>query len=181
MATLARSYPTLCSSPTGFPDQEQDPRDSETADTASYLSVLRAYVNFSVLDLRKSQIKAMDVDFAPLEVQLESLNQLQAGWDGYDAPTPSPQAIAEAQEVLRGMQQELAKPQWISAAADGGVAFLFSAPDKRRAQVEVLNNGERFVHLYDLDGNSRTEEWQGDLQEQPFSKLLKPIVDYLQG
>ena len=181
MATFAESYATLCLPPTGFPDQEQDPRVSDTADIANYLSGLRAYINVSVLGLRKSQIKAMEPDFAPLERRLEELGRLEGGWDGYDAPIPSSQAIADAQDVLRGMQEELLKPQWISAAADGGVAFLFAAPDKRRAQVEVLNNGERFVHFYDLDGNSRTEEWQSDLQEQPFSQLLKPIVDYLQG
>ena len=181
MATLAQSYPTLSLPLTGFPDQGQDPRVSDGADIASYLTALRAYVNFSIFDLRQGQMKAMDIDFAPLKKQLEGLKQLQVGWDGYDAPKPSSTAIEAARDVLRRMQKELVKPQWISASADGGVAFSFAALDKRRAQVEVLNNGERFVHLYDLDGDSRTEEWQGDLQEQPFNKLLKPIIDYLQG
>jgi hypothetical protein len=138
-------------------------------------------MQYSIQELLCSQAKALDVDFAPLEKQLEGLNTLQVGWDGYDAPTPSSQAIHDAQDVLRGMHKKLIRPQWISAAADGGVAFSFAAPDKRRAQIEVLNNGEKFVHLYDLDGNSHTEEWQGDLKDQSFNILLEPIIHYLQG
>jgi len=181
MAALAYSYPSLCTRQTVLPEQERDPRASEPTDVASYLSRLHAYMQYSVQELLCSQVKAMDVDFAPLEKQLDGLTHLQEGWDGYDAPTPSTQAIEQAQNVLRGMQGQLIRPQWISASADGGVAFSFAASDKRRAQIEVLNNGEKFVHLYDLDGNSHTEEWQGNVKDRSFNILLEPIIHYLQG
>ena len=181
MATLAQPYSTLSLPRTALPENEFDLRVSDTADTANYLATLHAYIAFSVLALRRSQIKALDTDFAPLKRQLQELPQLQVGWDGYDAPPPTLQAIDRAQDILQKMQDELVRPQWVSASAEGGVAFLFTAPNKRRAQIEVLNNGDKFVHLYDLDGYSHTEEWQNDLKDQPFGKLVEPILHYLRG
>jgi hypothetical protein len=159
--------------------EDPDPRISNTSDTARYLERLHEYVLESIKSLRQSQIMALDIDFAPLAKQLDDLGDLPEGWDGYDAPRPSAEAIREAHAVLRRMQEELVRPGWISASADGGVAFSFTAPNDRRAQIEVLNNGTKFAHLYDLSGNSHTEDWIGDLDERPFKLLLEPILHYI--
>jgi hypothetical protein len=180
MATLAYLNSDLNLPQTALPQRETDPRISETADTAEYLRRLNEYIFESIGFLRVGQIKALDSNFAPLDQQLDVLTGLAEGWDGYDAPAPSMQVIAEAREILRQMQGELVIPQWITASADGGVAFSFAASNDRRAQVEVLNNGEKFAHLYDLKGNSHTEEWTEKLQEQPFKNLLQPILNYMQ-
>ena len=165
---------------TVLPQEEPDPRVSVTADTAVYLGKLHEYISEAITSLRQSQIKALDTDFRPLAEQLDELNNLAVGWDGYDAPKPSPEAIDEARFVLVKMQQELVKPFWVSASADGGVAFSFVASGDRRAQIEILNNGERFAHLYDLSGNSHTEEWDEDAEGKPFRELLEPILNYIQ-
>lgn len=183
MAVLAYPSPILNFPQTVLPQEERDPRIlflSETADTAEYLVRLHTYIFRSIESLRNGQIKALDSDFAPLDQQLDRLAELSEGWDGYEAPSPSSQAIDEAREILRLMQQELVRPQWISASAEGGVAFSFAATGDRRAQIEVLNDGEKFAHLYDLHGNSHTEEWKGNLKDQPFAKLLEPIRNYTQ-
>lgn len=179
MAALAHPISNLILPQTVLPQEESDPRVSDTADTAEYLERLHKYVFDSILSLRQSQVIALDSDFASLEEQLDKLTTISEGWDGYDAPKPSLQAIDEAREVLRRMQDALVKPYWISAAADGGVAFTFVASNDRRAQIEILNTGEKFTHLYDLKGNSHTEDWVGNIEDQSFSKLLDPILHYI--
>jgi hypothetical protein len=160
-----------------LPIEERDPRLS---DTAEYLNRLHEYIAQSLGHLRDSQIKALDSDFAPLDHRLDRLTYLDVGWDGYGAPAPTLQAVHEAREVLRQLQEELITPQRLSASAEGGIAFSFKASGDRRAQIEILNSGEKFVHLYDLIGNSYTHDWSEIYGKEPFSSLLKPLLTYIQ-
>lgn len=178
MATLMHSDPTLSLPQTALPRQESDPRFS---DTAQYLGRLHEYVFEAIESLRLSQIKAFDSDFAALAVQLEELKNLPEGWDGYSAPEPTPQVIEEARQILDGLQEALMKPYWISASADGGVAFSFAASNERRAQIEILNSGEKFAHLYDLNGNSHTETWAENPAGETLRQLLEPISNYIRS
>ena len=156
--------------------QEIDPRKSEISE---YLDGLRKYVLESMNSLHDGQVKALDSDFAQLGDQLERLQAFKEGWDGYDAPAPSADALSTAREVLRGLQRELVRPQRVSASADGGVAFSFKASANRRAQIEILNNGERFAHLYDLQGNSYTYDWPMDSRSECLRNLIEPILNYM--
>ena len=174
------SPPVLTLPQRALPIQEEDPRRSVPTEYSEYLSQLDSYVQCSLEELRKGQIKALDDEFATLDVQLDRLTALNEGWDGYDAPVPSPQAVNESRQILRQLQGELIKPQRISASAEGGIAFSFKASGERRAQIEVLNNGERFAHLYDLRGNSYTHEWPENYQSHPVSSLMEPILNYMQ-
>ena len=179
MAALAHPNPTLNLPQTALFHNETDPRVSDRNDTATYLKQLHGYVFESIQSLRLSQIRALDSAFATFDLQLDGLGQLAEGWDGYDAPVPSAEAIRSGREILRRLQEELLVPNWVSASADGGVAFSFAAPGNRRAQIEVLNNGEKFAHLYDLTGNSHTEDWAGTAQNKPFKELLEPVLHYI--
>ena len=179
MAALAYPFSTLRMPQTVLPKDEPDPRVSDTADIAEYLERLNTYVYDMTSSIRVSQIKALDSEFATFAKQLDGLSNLAEGWDGYNAPKPSRQAIDEAKAILQGMQEELVKPYWISASADGGVAFLFASPGNKRAQIEILNNGEMFSHLYDLDGNSRTEDWTENPEGKTLRGLLEPILQHV--
>jgi len=180
MAALAYPISALQLPQTVLPQYEPDPRVSDTADTAEYLERLHTYVYDVLTSLRRSQIHALNSEFASFAKQLDGLSSLTEGWDGYNAPRPSPQAIEEAQTILQGMQEELVKPYWVSASADGGVAFSFASPGNRRAQIEVLNSGEKFAHLYDLNGNSHTEDWTENIEGKTFRELLEPILQHVQ-
>lgn len=180
MAALAYPFSTLRMPQTVLPKDEPDPRVSDTADIAEYLERLNSYVYDMTRSIRVSQIKALDSEFAIFAKQLEGLSNLEEGWDGYNAPKPSRQAIDEAQVILEGMQQELVRPYWISASADGGVAFSFASPGSQRAQIEILNNGEKFAHLYDLDGNSYTEDWTENPEGKTLRGLLEPILQHVE-
>jgi hypothetical protein len=178
MAALVLPNPRLSIPETVFPSIERGL--PETANDAEYLEVLHEHLFENLASLLVGQIKALDSDFAPLERQLDQLSGLTQGWDGYNAPVPSPQAINESRQILQRMQEQLVTPQWVSASADGGVAFSFRAAGDRRAEIEILNSGEKFTHLYDLNGASHTEEWEGDLEAQRFGTLWQPILGYLQ-
>jgi hypothetical protein len=178
MAALAHPMPRLRVPETVLPSIERGM--PETANDAAYLEGLHQHMFESMASVVVGQIKALDSDFAPLEERLDQLLQLNEGWDGYNAPVPSLQAVEDSRRVLQRMQEQLVTPQWVGASADGGVAFSFRSAGDRRAEIEILNNGEKFSHLYNLNGESRTEEWAGNLEEQRFDKLLQPILDYLQ-
>ncbi len=156
---------------------ERDPRTNEISE---FLDELRSYASKSLEHLRDSQRLALDLDFSRLERQLDSLASLKDGWDGYDAEIPSADVIDEARKVLRSLQNQLTKPQKVGPSAEGGVAFTFRSGD-RRVQIELLNNGERFAHLYDLHGNSDTQDWtENDIQDN-FERLLNPVRAYLES
>jgi hypothetical protein len=178
MAALALPNPRLSIPETVLPSIERGL--PETANDAEYLEVLHKHFFENMASLLVGQITALDSDFAPLERQLDQLGGLTQGWDGYNAPLPSAQAIEESRQILQRMQEQLVTPQWVSASAEGGVAFSFRSTGDRRAEIEILNSGEKFAHLYDLNGDSRTEEWAENLEGQRFDKLLRPILDYLQ-
>jgi len=175
MAALANPVSRPIFPQTALPQEEQDPRGQTEATDYHH----RIFEFTKVL--WQSQVNALNVVFLPLEKQLDKLCQLQAGWDGYEAPKPSEKAVSEAREVLERMQEALVTPHWIAASADGGVAFSFAALGNKRAQIEILNSGEKFAHLYDLNGNSHTEDWPRDLDERPFGDLLEPILTYVRS
>lgn len=180
MSELAMLSPLMEPSLTGLPQGEADPRIAGAANTAGYVKVWNEFVTSSLNFLRSGQIEALQVDFTPLLKQLDQLKGLAAGWDGYDAPTPSADALGAARTLLHQMQNELLRPQRISPSAEGGVAFTFAATNDRRAQIELLNSGEKFAHLYDLNGNSHTEDWNENLEAESMKHLLEPIRTYLQ-
>lgn len=156
---------------------DPDPRTSEVS---LFLDRLHDYTSESLRHLRNSQRTALNLDFAGLERQLDSLASLNAGWDGYDADAPSASVINEARKVLRSLQNELARPDKVGPSAEGGVAITFRSSGGRRVQIEILNNGERFAHLYDLQGNSNTHEWLEEEIDDNFEGLLGPVRAYLE-
>lgn len=161
-----------------IPPQETDPRTSEQS---RLIENLNKCIWDNLVSLREGQIKALNSSFLPLDLQLDALELLKQGWDGYDAQAPTPDTIREARGVLGKLQGSLVMPKRVSPSADGGVAFSFKASGNRRAQIEILNNGEKFAHLYDLNGNSSTLDWPEEIEQESFERLLEPILNYMQA
>ena len=175
MLLLSTSNPDLSIPQTAVWLSEKDPRSTEISE---FLDSLRSYTQDSLFRLRIGQVKALDFDFARLEKDLECLGMVSKGWDGYDADKPSKDSIEGTRGLLRSLQRSLITPEKITPSAEGGVALSFKAPRNKRAQIEVLNNGERFAHLYDLDGNSQTFEWSKEDIEKNFEFVLKPVREF---
>jgi len=175
------SFANTVSSPSSLQSLVHSPdTDPRTNDVSKFLDRLRDYTFECMRELRFGQMIALDNEFAFLEIQLDRLKGLRNGWDGYGALAPAPSVVSEARDILRKLQESLVKPHRISASAEGGIAFSFKASGDRRVQIEILNDGERFAHFYDLRGNSYTHEWPVDFQDKPFSELLEPLLHYMQ-
>jgi hypothetical protein len=75
--------------------------------------------------------------------QVRGMADLQAGWDSYDAPAPSPIARTLAVRVLDELVDSELTPSKVLPSAEGGVTIAFSATDSRRyADIECFNTGE---------------------------------------
>jgi len=85
------------------------------------------------------------------------LQNLEAGWDGYDALPPSSQTITRAEQVWRGLLQEFRKEELpaIEPGPDDFVAFIWEQhyPNKRL---------RLWVHH---DGTAEWIQYQGDIPE----------------
>lgn len=97
--------------------------------------------------------------FCSLSERLDALRDTAPNWNSYGSPPPSEVAIANAKMILQTLQMRELEPENVHASGDGGVAFSFVSDTISRAAIECLNNGESYVLLYDLMGNSETLDW----------------------
>src|SRR6266404_996525 len=109
--------------------------------------------------------------------KLEDLRELQAGWDGYDAPRPDKKALENVRAFLDALKLlEDLEIALLSASAVGGVGITFAVPG-REAYVEFYNDGRVFTILSTGHEEPRITEWKKDT----FSEALKSIRDYIHG
>ncbi|MGC1870462.1 MAG: hypothetical protein WA700_05845 [Acidobacteriaceae bacterium] len=123
---------------------------------------------------------AQSQEFLRLFDELACVAQIKNGWDGYTAPAPRADTIATAELVLRGLQRRLVTPDWITSSAEGGVAISFLSKSARRALIELLNDGENYVLLYDLQGKTQTIELTEQFDDNGLERLVSILESYLQ-
>lgn len=128
----------------------------------------------------ESQYYSQSKEFAKLFDELARVAEIKNGWDAYNAPAPNSDAITFAELVLRKFQRYLVKPDWITSSAEGGVAISFLSKSDRRALIEFLNDGEKYVLLYDLQGETQTIELSEQLEDNGFEQLISVLESHLQ-
>ena len=69
------------------------------------------------------------------DAAIDAMTRLEPGWDGWDAPPPSAEAIRLARQVLALADGE--KLLRVQASVIGGIGFTF-----RTGYLEVHNDGE---------------------------------------
>jgi hypothetical protein len=109
---------------------------------------------------------------------LDNVTCLQTDWNSYGAPAPCQNAVDGAREVLEKLSDAAIAPDNLKASAEGGVAIVLSGSDRNRAIIESLNNGERYILLYDLDGKNDTIDWP--VSADP-AELVRRLKDHLRG
>jgi hypothetical protein len=81
-----------------------------------------------------------NVDWKLLYEKLESLRQLQDGWNQDGAPAPSARAIDQALIFVQAVEKDGLVPARLAASVVGGVGATFRKA-KRKAYVEFYNDG----------------------------------------
>ncbi len=96
-----------------------------------------------------------------LMMQLDALRGLRPGWDSYDAPVPSPQAIESASDFLGSVlaSESAPAPVRVCASVEGGVGIVFQR-GSRYADVEFLNDGSIVGGALNGSGPVDVTEWR---------------------
>jgi len=110
---------------------------------------------------------------------LPKLTEFPANWNGEGSPAPNSVAVDGASEFLRSIRFSSAMPEKVHPSAEGGVAIVFVGAGKNRAIVESLNNQERYLLLYDLDGGAVTIDWPSTIEAQRL--VIAQLESHLQG
>jgi hypothetical protein len=86
--------------------------------------------------------------FMQLTESTRKAKAFEKGWDGYDAPAPNDASVARTLEVLSIMRDSGLSPYSVLPSADGGVGISFRGEAKKRAVLELLNDGTSSYMLY---------------------------------
>lgn len=78
-----------------------------------------------------------------------ALNSIEQDWDSYGTAGPSSDAINKGISLHSMLREVLLVPEQILPSAEGGVAIELAGSDGRRALIEALNTGDRYILLYD--------------------------------
>lgn len=113
---------------------------------------------------------------AAWQTKFVQLSLLQEGWNGYDAPAPSPKAILTAQGFVETLLRENYEPKRVTASAVGGVAVTRRKGNKK-VYVEFFNDGT--VYALFSDGSSEPTSKEIIPGYQAFKALLKEMQEYL--
>lgn len=94
-----------------------------------------------------------------LGMQLQTvhrLQQLQPGWDGYDAEPPNSKAVGLARLVLIMLVESDAEPTRVDPSVEGGICISFIRGN-RYGDIECFNTGELLAAT--SDGKSEPSVW----------------------
>jgi hypothetical protein len=143
-------------------------------------SVLNRTTEQTMRSVENSRYLSSQSGFHLFAERLEQISETPENWNSYGSPAPNSLAIANAKPILGALRTKLLLPERILPSAEGGVAFTFVSETPSRAVIESLNDGERYVLLYDLQGNSKTIEWSTDETEHGLN-LVEEIRVHLRS
>jgi hypothetical protein len=78
-----------------------------------------------------------------------ALRSIEQDWDSYGTAAPSSDAIHKGILLHSMLREVLLVPEQILPSAEGGVSIDLAGSNDRRALIETLNTGDRYILLYD--------------------------------
>lgn len=104
----------------------------------------------------RSGLPANEVALADMEKKLSLIRELAEGWDGYNAPSPSPNSIERARAFAVFLLKQGIDPiPTLVPSVVGGVGFTFYA-DEDRGNIEFDNEGDVTIAFSRLQGGERS-------------------------
>jgi len=107
--------------------------------------------------------------------RVQALLSLEAGWNGYDALSPDPDAISHAEKWIAGLYLEVANRDhaWIEpnviADAEGNVVFEWWHGNKKLT-VYIGSESAEYVQVWGMDIYSEMAE--GDVESSSMQQKL---------
>lgn len=111
----------------------------------------------------------IEINFTRLEEDLQRLPLLHASIAEEGEERPSDASIEAALLLLRELRIARVGVESVIPAADGGVAVVLAPSGDARAYLQVLNDGERSLVMYNVAGDVYVE----DLSSSDFLDALK--------
>lgn len=110
--------------------------------------------------------------------ELQKLEGLKVGWNGYGAPSPERMAIEVAKVYLQASGQEDFEPNRVEASVMGGVGITHRRGN-RKVYVEFYNNGSAHSLLSERGANMQTMAINPVFEE--FRRFVMRAKEYLNG
>jgi hypothetical protein len=111
----------------------------------------------------------IEVNFARLEEELQRLTTLHASIAEEGEERPSDASIEASLLLLKELRIARVAVESVVPAADGGVAIVLAPSGDARAYLQVLNDGERSLVMYNVAGDVYVE----DLSSSDYLDALK--------
>lgn len=105
---------------------------------------------------------------------LECFKELEAGWDGYDAPALAETTIYKADQFLIYLSEQYPnlKPSRIAPSVDGSIVISFLA-DKIRTNIEFFD--DIILAVIAKDGQS-PDVWEVKDVDQTIDKIIAALL-----
>jgi hypothetical protein len=100
------------------------------------------------------------------QAKLDAMLELEPGWNGYDAPTPTHEAVETASYMIMATYQGKEFLNRVSPSVNGGVGITFKNPDAkeyRKVYLEIDQGGETAA-MFVADGKINTIHVQDDFE-----------------
>lgn len=112
------------------------------------------------------------------EDELQKLNRLKQGWNGYDAPKPIGAAIETVRSYLQVAKGEDFEPNRLEPSVMGGVG-LTHRHGTRKVYVEFYNNGT--VHSLFSERAGKMQTMPVGATAEDFRRFVTRAKEYLYG
>lgn len=112
------------------------------------------------------------------EAELNRMESLKQGWNGYEAPAPTTAAIGAARHYLRTVCREGFEPNRVEPSVMGGVGITHRHGN-RKVYLEFYNDGT--VHSLFSDRSGKMKTMPVPATGDAFQRLTATAKDYLDG
>jgi len=139
--------------------------DTEASEISPYTDIARDFRSVVRSSAEGSNFLNVQLQLQQALSEVRALHTVADDWDSYGTPAPTYSAMASATSVINLLKSVLVIPARILPSSEGGVAISFSGPEGRRALIETLNDGDKYIVLFDTHSYCRTIMLSDDNEE----------------
>ncbi|MBX3143903.1 MAG: hypothetical protein KF813_09125 [Trueperaceae bacterium] len=136
---------------------------------SAYSALFRDFVSSPAIQTSVLTVREVSDKYRTMLDEIRAMQNLQHGWNTYDAEAPNQTAVELASKMLVKIWSFSSYLDRVLPTASGGIALIF-VKTSGYADIEAFNDGEVLVGAYPDDGD--TEVWPVD-PERPDAGLRR--------